>query len=537
MRLWTTAAVSLLTALVYFATRFYASRREFRKLQRENLNTVMHNVMWKIAREHFPGGLYYLYLWPFSATILIVCNAHAASQVEHLNLGKPKSVVGPIDTIAGGPSLLTQEGSEWKRWRRLFSKGFSAKHLLSLAPGIAEEVAVFRDLLVSKCRDTGCSEMFQIEEMTVRMTLDVIARVVMDKRLHYQVRDNPLAAALRSSVEWTSWRGQLNPFATLSIRPLVHWRNSRTMNRYIGQEIDKRFSESKLGSKTSSSTGDQSKSVLSLLINDLLGEADSTDPSGHIKPDIKTAMCSQVRGFLLGGHDSSSGALTYCYLLLARHRTAHIRLLAEHDAVFGKNYSNALAHIQADPHKLNQLSYTAAFIKEALRLFPPAGGMQQGRPGVFLVDEEGRRFPTENCGIWTVSQGIHYQERYWVKPEAFLPERWLVGPEDPLYAGGPRTKGAWRPFEQGPRNCIGQTLVMLELKIALVLTAREIDVVPAYEEWDALHVKDDKIIKTVNGNRAYQEEKIAAHPADGFPVRVVLRSKKAGDGSSRPMHV
>ncbi|KAJ4413461.1 hypothetical protein N0V82_008535 [Gnomoniopsis sp. IMI 355080] len=388
-------------------------------------------------------------------------------------------------------------------------------------------MAVFRDLLVNKCQETGRSEMFQMEEMTVRMTFDVIARVVMDKRLHYQIRDNPLAAALRSSIEWTSWRGQLNPFSFLSIRPLVHWRNSRVMNQYIGQEIDNRFTEEKAESKDAKDSGDQSKSILSLLINDIIGESDTTDRYGLIKPEIKVAMCSQVRGFLLGGHDSSSGALTYCYLLLARHQSARDRLLCEHDAVFGDDYSNALAQIQADPHKLNQLPYTAAFIKETLRLFPPAGGMQQGRPGAFLVDEEGRQFPTENCGIWTVSQGIHYQERYWVEPEAFLPERWLVGPEDPLYAGGPKTKGAWRPFEQGPRNCIGQTLVMLELKIALVLTAREFDVVPAYEEWDALHVKDKRIIRTVNGNRAYQEEKIAAHPADGFPVRVQLRSRNA----------
>lgn len=68
---------------------------------------------------------------------------------------------------------------------------------------------------------------------------------------------------------------------------------------------------------------------------------------------------------------------------------------------------------------------------------------------------------------------------------------------------------------------------MLKLKIALVLTAREIDVVPAYEEWDALHMTHEGVIKTVNGNRAYQEEKIAAHLADGFPVRVELRSRKA----------
>lgn len=493
-------------------------------------NTVMHNVMWKITREYFPDGLFYLHLWPFSGTILVVCNVYVACQVEHLDLGKPKSVVGPIDTIAGGPSLLTQEGAEWKRWRRLFSKGFSAGHLLSLAPGIAEEIAVFRDLLVKKCQATGRSDMFQMEEMTVRMTFDVIARVVMDKRLHYQLHDNALAAALRSSIEWTSWRGQLNPLAFLSPKPLVHWRNSRVMNRYIGLEIDQRFSEMTASGETAKdgeAGDDQSKSILSLLINDLVGEAGSIDKTGHMKPEIKSAMCSQVRGFLLGGHDSSSGALTYCYLLLAQHQTAHDRLLAEHNDVFGSDYSKTLAQIQTDPHKLNQLPYTAAFIKETLRLFPPAGGMQQGRPGAFLVDEDGRQFPTENCGIWTVSQGIHYQERYWAEPGAFLPERWLAGPEDELYTGGPKTKGAWRPFEQGPRNCIGQTLVMLELKIALVLTAREIDVIPAYEEWDALHVEDKNVIKTVNGNRAYQEEKIAAHPANGFPVRVELKSRQA----------
>lgn len=214
------------------------------------------------------------------------------------------------------------------------------------------------------------------------------------------------------------------------------------MNKYIGQEIEEPFSEAMVESKDSNGAGDQSKSILSLLINDLLGETNSIDRSGRIKPDITMAICSQVRGFLLGGHESSSGALTYCYLLLAKHRRAHERMVVEHDIVFGSDYAKALAQIQADPQKLNQLPYTAAFINETLRLFPPAGGMQQGRAGAFLVDEEGRQFPTENCGIWTVSQGIHYQERYWVEPESFLPERWLAGPDDLLYASGPKTKGA-----------------------------------------------------------------------------------------------
>jgi len=77
------------------------------------------------------------------------------------------------------------------------------------------------------------------------------------------------------------------------------------------------------------------------------------------------------------------------------------------------------------------------------------------------------------------------------------------------------------------------------LKIALVMTAREINVVPAYEEWDALHAKKGAVagakaglVDTVDGNRAYQQEKGAAHPADGFPVRVELRRR--GNQASVP---
>ncbi|ROW01345.1 hypothetical protein VMCG_05886 [Cytospora schulzeri] len=548
MELWATLAVTVASAVAYIATRFYASRRELRKLQDANLpmpevhpifghlpllkktsaslpsNSIMHNVMWKIARQYAPGGIYYLYLWPFSRTLLVVADAYAASQIEDLGLGKGDNLVKPIETITGGPSLLTMEGGEWKRWRRLFSTGFSAGYLLGLAPVIAEEVAVFRDHLIKKCQDVpdGRSELFQMEELTVRMTFDVIGRVVLDTRLNYQDRQNPLAAALRSSIEWTSWRGQLNPITKyLTIRPIVHWINSRAMNKYVGQEIDKRFAERVEG------TGSQSKSIVSLLIDDLLREANSNDLN-RVKETVKKAMASQLRVFLFAGHDTSSSALTYSYYLLSKHPEARDKLLLEHDSVFG--LADALAQIRADPHKLNQLPYTTAFLKETLRIFPPSGSMRFGRPGATLVDETGRRFPTENCSVWTLSLAIHHDERYWVEPEKFIPERWLVGPEDPLYPGR-GIKGAYRPFEHGPRSCIGQTLALLELKIALVLTAREINVVPAYEEWDALHPKKGsrrnggQIINTVDGNRAYQEEKGAAHPADGFPVRVELRKR------------
>lgn len=44
----------------------------------------------------------------------------------------------------------------------------------------------------------------------------------------------------------------------------------------------------------------------------------------------------------------------------------------------------------------------------------------------------------------------------------------------------------WRPFELGPMACIGQELSMMELKMALLFTAREVEFEAALEAWDVL---------------------------------------------------
>ena len=123
--------------------------------------------------------------------------------------------------------------------------------------------------------------------------------------------------------------------------------------------------------------------------------------------------------------------------------------------------------------------------------------------------------------IWILHSVLQRHPEYWKEPDAFIPDRWLVGPEDSLYP----IKGAWRPFEFGPRNCVGQALVMLDVKTVLVMTIRHFDIHPAYEEWDQVHSKQG--IKTANGERAYQISSGGAHPADGFPCKVSLRKLPA----------
>jgi hypothetical protein len=84
-------------------------------------------------------------------------------------------------------------------------------------------------------------------------------------------------------------------------------------------------------------------------------------------------------------------------------------------------------------------------------------------------------------------------------------------------------KGAWRPFENGPRNCIAQGLVMTELCVFLACTIREFDVADAYNEWDAVNKRSGLL--EYRGDRAYQIEEAAAHPATHYPCRVNVRNR------------
>jgi cytochrome P450 len=56
-------------------------------------------------------------------------------------------------------------------------------------------------------------------------------------------------------------------------------------------------------------------------------------------------------------------------------------LRMEHDEIFGGDLATTRQMLQADPHKVNELHYTTAVIKETLRLVPVGFGARQAKPG------------------------------------------------------------------------------------------------------------------------------------------------------------
>ena len=318
-----------------------------------------------------------------------------------------------------------------------------------------------------------------------------------------------MTSALRSQLKWSTTGIEINLLLKLNfLRPFVNMYNTWRMNRYLNPLFADRYSAFQ------EKDAGPGKSVIDLALKSYLAE----NPSAQSIPDaFKEVAIAQVKLFIFAGHDTTSSAVIFTFDLLFKHPDILARVRAEHDAVFGPNISQAGSLLISKSQLLNQLPYTVAAIKEALRIYPTVAALRVGQPNFSLVTESGQRFPTDGCIVLGDHYGVHHNPKVWPEAEKFLPERWLVDEGDPLYP----PKNAWRPFERGPRNCIGMELAMTEIKIILALTIRSFDIEDAYEEFDAL--KKNPKGMNVNGRRTYMVRGTGGgHPADGYPYKVSL---------------
>ena len=312
--------------------------------------------------------------------------------------------------------------------------------------------------------------------------------------------------ALRSQVRTLTFGANIKPFAAYNpMRPLLQRYNSYQMNSHLSQALDHRFRISQIGESR------LTKSIIDLALQTYTAGKPKDGLDGMDATFKKFAM-SQVKLFLFSGHDTTSSSICYVFYLLATHQSALDSVRKEHDAVFGSHLKQRKSKLEQEPFLINQLPFTLAVIKESLRLFPPLSSPRAGESGFHVKDTDGHSFPTDGCLVWSISQAMHRDPEFWPQPDAFLPQRWLVTGDDPLAP----VKGAWRPFEYGPRNCIGQELALIEMKIVLVMTLQAFDFEAVYAELDRQTSTAGP--RTVSGERAYQVQ--LAQPSGDFPCRV-----------------
>ncbi|ROT39031.1 cytochrome P450 [Sodiomyces alkalinus F11] len=473
------------------------------------------------------AGAFYMDVWPLNAPLLVVFDPAMMAQFSQ-DTPRPKHdlVKREFRPFSQNLDLVTSEGQTWRTWRAAFNPGFSAQNIMAHIPVFMEEVLVFKAYL-GRVAATG--ETIRMESQLMKATCDIICRAVLGVRMHIQTKPSPLYDSLKSCIALLigdssprMWPRIFNP-----LRPFLIWNHNRIMRRELLPLLEaqlKEHDESEVhgGTSTSSSTTGL-KTIANLSIRAYRNERVNLDKGNKEKAarEFLEVAVEHLKMFLFAGHDTTASVLSYAYYFLHRNPSHLAKVRAEHDAVFGPDPSRAAAQLAAKPTLLNQLPYTTAVLKEVLRLSPPVGSVREGGPDFFLTHpESGTRFPTDGVILFACSFLSHRHPGIWAEPDKFVPERWLTPDPEQREKEARLRKNAWRPFELGPRACIGQELALTELRLLLVLTVREFDVVPDFPE-DA---------PTVFGEVGYQADlpgELTAHMKGGFPAKIVRRQHVA----------
>ena len=116
-------------------------------------------------------------LWPISDRTIMCTSPEACDQItQERSLPKHQSLALYLRPLMGSNNIITMEGHEWKFWRGIFNPGFSLAHLTTLVPGIVQDALAFCSVLEQHAK---AGDLFQMEEVILRCTLDIIGRVIL----------------------------------------------------------------------------------------------------------------------------------------------------------------------------------------------------------------------------------------------------------------------------------------------------------------------------------------------------------------------
>jgi cytochrome P450 len=190
--------------------------------------------------------------------------------------------------------------------------------------------------------------------------------------------------------------------------------------------------------------------------DDLLGlmlEADTLDPVN---------IRNQVITFLVAGHETTSGALSFALYYLSRHPEVLARAQSEVDEVWGDDVPTF--------EQVAKLRYVRRVLDESLRLWPTAPGFsREAREDTVLAGEYPMR-----AGQWVIVliPALHRDPVWGPDPERFDPDRFL-----PVQVKS-RPAHVFKPFGTGERACIGRQFALHEAILVLGMVLRRYDLRP-----------------------------------------------------------
>ncbi|KAL9545818.1 hypothetical protein MBANPS3_006962 [Mucor bainieri] len=386
-----------------------------------------------------------------------VANPEAAKKVFLKQDLFPKLDVlkGKEDTLnakfANGPNLVFLNGPHWKTQRMVANPAFHRAQPIQLFGKLTQDLFERMDRL---------GETIDVHDLMERFTLEAIGRAgfgfefnaIKDDNSPWVMTYNTVNAAMQEPLYF------LFPSLDQSLlwlspkRQAVH----RELEGFVDMlsEVIKKKRRDIASGVQNEHLPDNEKDVLTLLIeNEDKGEGALSDEE----------LRSNLHILFLAGHDTTSNALSFALLYLAKYPKIQERARKEILGILGDDPRDIVPGFD----ELKQMDYINQIIKETLRVNGP---VVQVVPRVAQEDTElAGTFIPKGSNVVVDVFNIQHSKKVWENPDEFDPDRF-----DPKRAPSQLSGGAmsWVPFGSGARQCIGMNFSLNEQRVLLSMILR-----------------------------------------------------------------
>jgi cytochrome P450/NADPH-cytochrome P450 reductase len=362
-----------------------------------------------------------------------------------------------------GDGLFTAHGDEpnWTKAHRILIPAFSARAMRGYFPMMLEVA----DQLVAKWKMREGQDLWVADDMT-RLTLDTISLA------GFGYRFNSFGSERMHPFLESMGRGLTEAMAGLTRLPFLKNIPNRAREARYQEDIAAMFK----------------------LVDDVIEERKRHPTDGNdllnlmltaVDPETKTRLEDvniryQVITFLIAGHETTSGLLSFALYLLLRNPAVLAQAYAEVDRVFGD--------AEPDYAMMAQLDVIDRVLKETLRLWPTAPAITVGAYEDTVI---GGQYPiAKDYPVQLLIAALHRDPKVWENPERFDIDRFLPEREAQMHPH------AYKPFGNGVRACIGRQFALVEAKLALAMILRNFAL---YDSVDyKLSVKETLTLKPDN---------------------------------------
>ncbi|KAK7008523.1 cytochrome P450 [Favolaschia claudopus] len=348
-----------------------------------------------------------------------------------------------------GHNLVTVNGSEWSRHRRIMNPAFTPETYAF----VWEEAANLYAELMKAEGWVDQEEVFVpvVEEITTKFALLLISRCAFGHSIPWNAEEDPnksteagmpfaeaISIVSRSAIPRLVIPGWMYMLPIKSLRDIQTAHT--TLESFLRDLIRSRREELSL-SQPDNTKGDR-KDVFRLLL-----QANEGEETLHLSDE---ELIGNTHLLMNAGHETTAKTLQAAIGFLALYEDIQEEAYQEIQEVLRASDSDDIAF--KDYPKLVKVQ--SCFL-EASRLFPAASAMYRETASTVALktdDTPGHEVILE-VGTWVIvdSVGLHHNPKYFPDPEEFRPSRWYgVGESD------------YSTFSLGPRACIGRRFALTE---------------------------------------------------------------------------